>query len=105
MTEHYDHQETRDPEARETALFSGLPNALRDIAAKSAGWADWLGGVDLSAIGSRAALAAIPVLRKPDLMERQSADPPFGGFITGGEFTGDDGLLYHRMMAWVKDRR
>jgi phenylacetate-CoA ligase len=53
----------------ETAVSSGLP-AL----------AAWLGNPDpASIVRPQAALARLPVLRKPDLMEMQAANPPFGG--------------------------
>ena len=35
----------------------------------------------MGVISSREALAGIPVLRKPELMEAQAANPPFGGFV------------------------
>ena len=34
-----------------------------------------------AASNSRAALAKLPVLRKPELMAFQAGDPPFGGFV------------------------
>jgi phenylacetate-CoA ligase len=44
-------------------------------------------GVDASAVTSRAALAKLPVTRKPELLERQKAQratDPFGGYSTVG---------------------
>lgn len=46
------------------------------------GWAAHLEGVDPEAVTSRASLAALPVLRKGDLLERQRAVPPLGGFAS-----------------------
>jgi phenylacetate-CoA ligase len=77
--EYYDELETRDPEQRERELFLGLPQLL--ARAKSApAWAEHLRGIDPEAVNSRAALAKLPVLRKPQLAARQQEHPPFGGF-------------------------
>ncbi|MEM8813396.1 MAG: AMP-binding protein [Pseudomonadota bacterium] len=83
MTDYYDHLETREANAREAALFSGLAAALHTIMSESPGWATWLEGVDPASVTDRAALARVPVLRKPDLMARQGENPPFGGFVIG----------------------
>jgi phenylacetate-CoA ligase len=80
--EHYDQLETRDPEQRERALFTGLPEFLRHAVANAPGWAAQLKGADLGAATSRAALAKLPVLRKATLKELQAEHPPFGGFTT-----------------------
>lgn len=80
MPAHFDELETRDPAAREQALFAALPGFLARATAAAPGLARWLDGHDLSAVTSRAALAALPVLRKSELMEFQQAEPPFGGF-------------------------
>lgn len=80
MGDHFDTSETRRADEREAALFSALPDFLKEAAAAAPGLARWLDGVDLRKVNSRAALAALPVLRKPDLMQFQTQDPPFGGF-------------------------
>jgi phenylacetate-CoA ligase len=77
--EHYDQLETRDPEAREAELLGRLPNLIA-LALSAPGWAEQLAGVEPNAVTSRAALAALPVLRKSDLLARQKTQPPFGGF-------------------------
>src|SRR3546814_1413031 len=41
-----------------------------------------LAGVDPAAVTDRGALAQLPVIRKADLMERQSPAAPFGGLAT-----------------------
>src|SRR5471032_1870639 len=46
-------------------------------------YAERLGGADPADITSRAALAALPVLRKADLPALHKAAPPFGGFVAG----------------------
>ncbi len=79
MPEFYDDLETRAPELREREHFSKLPDVIAR-AMNASGWAEQLAGVDPRSVTSRAALAALPVLRKPELKERQQARPPFGGF-------------------------
>jgi phenylacetate-CoA ligase len=79
MGDFYDALETRAADAREREQFAQLPKVLtRAIAAP--GWAKQLAGVDVKAVGSRVALAALPVLRKSDLLTLQQEHPPFGGF-------------------------
>ena len=82
MPEFYDAQDAQNPAAREAALLARLP-ALVAGAMAAPGWAQHLGAVDPAAVTSRAALAALPVLRKSDLPTLQRASPPFGGFRTG----------------------
>ena len=77
--DHYDELETRDPEMRERELLGRLPNVIA-LALSAPGWAEQLAGVEPNAVTSRAALAALPVLRKSDLLARQKMRPPFGGF-------------------------
>ena len=80
MASHFDELETRAPQARERDLFARLPEFLRKMSAAAPGLGRWLAGHDLSKVTSRTALAALPVLRKAELMEMQRAEPPFGGF-------------------------
>jgi phenylacetate-CoA ligase len=80
MPAHFDESETREPQAREQALFARLPMFLAQATKSAPGLARWLAGHDLAAVSSREALARLPVLRKSELMELQRNDPPFGGF-------------------------
>ncbi len=82
MAEHYDDLESRAPEAREGALMARLPGLVAHAMAAAPGWARRLAGVEPSAVSSRKALAALPVLRKQDLKTLQEVDPPFGGLTT-----------------------
>ncbi len=82
MSEFYDACDTQDAAEREAALLARLP-ALVTAAVQAPGWARHLGSVDPAAVSTRAALAALPVLRKSDLPAMQRAAPPFGGFRTG----------------------
>jgi phenylacetate-CoA ligase len=77
---HFDALEIRGPAEREAAFFAALPGFLAKAASETPGLGRWLSGVDLAAVTDRRALAALPVLRKPRLMELQAEDPPFGGF-------------------------
>ncbi len=79
---HFDQLETRDPEQRERAQFNLLPDLIRRSMELAPGWAKHLEGVDPAAVRSREALARLPVLRKPELLEKQAANPPLGGFAT-----------------------
>jgi phenylacetate-coenzyme A ligase PaaK-like adenylate-forming protein len=79
MPEYYDALETRDPEARERALMAALPAHLAHAKKNAPGWARILSGVDPGAVGTRAALARLPVTRKSDLGALQKSDPPLGG--------------------------
>ena len=80
--EHFDTLETREPGERDADLFARLPGHVADAMAKAPGWARHLEGCDPASLADRAALARLPVLRKPDLMAAQAQTPPFGGFAT-----------------------
>jgi len=78
MSDFYDSLETRDPAQRERDQFAALPAAIAR-AMTAPGWARQLAGVDPGSVTSRAALAALPVLRKADIAALQKEHPPFGG--------------------------
>ena len=87
MTEYFDPLETRDPEVREAALMRALPGHIAHAKQSTAAFAERLAGIDAAAVTSRAALAALPVTRKHELLERQKAlraQDPFGGFSAIG---------------------
>jgi phenylacetate-CoA ligase len=79
VADHYDALETRARAEREHDLFSRLPAQLSHAKEKSAFYRDALAAIDASRIDSRAALAALPVTRKSQLVEIQSRARPFGG--------------------------
>jgi len=79
-SEHFDERETRDPEAREAALLAALPGQIAHAKNQAPAFAEILMDVDPPAVTGRAALARLPVTRKSDLMARQGAAPPLGGF-------------------------
>lgn len=80
MSDYFDELETRAPEAREAAHFEQLRQFLADIQKTCPGWKTRLKDIACDTITSREALAAIPMLRKDDLMAAQAKAPPFGGF-------------------------
>ncbi len=103
----YDDLETRDPEAREKALLSALPDQVAHARANAPFYSDALKDVDAKSITSREALAALPVTRKSEVIELQKSKPPFGGLaaIDAGDaaavFT-SPGPIYE-LMSGTKD--
>src|SRR5487761_2670452 len=79
MSEHYDSLETRDPAAREQALFAALPAQIAHAKQNAPGFSRILADFDPQAITTRVALARLPVTRKSDLGELQKRQPPLGG--------------------------
>jgi phenylacetate-CoA ligase len=75
---HFDALETRSADARAADLARQLPQQIARAQALPGNSA--LKQVDADTIISRAALAALPVLRKSDLAGAQAATPPLGGF-------------------------
>ena len=83
MSNFYDSLDQRDPAVREAALLQALPAQIAHAQTAASAWATILQGVKASDINSRAALAALPVTRKYELLERQQAqraNDVFGGF-------------------------
>ena len=83
----FDALETRDPEAREAAQLAALSAQIAHAKARTTAASARLRDVDAAAINSRAALATLPVLRKHELLEAQTAHrdgDPFGGFAAIG---------------------
>ena len=89
MTAYFDALETREPEVRERDLFEKLPSFLARALSQAEGLKNWLPEIDPKSIDSRSALAALPVLRKQDLMAAQAANPPFGGFAATDALRGN----------------
>lgn len=82
-SDYFDELETRDPAERERRLFQLLPEQIANAQKNAPAFAKLLDGVDPIAIGSRAALARLPVIRKSELIDRQKEQykdrDPFGG--------------------------
>lgn len=79
MTDHYDALETRSADQRAADMATALPAQIAHAKANAAYYGKILADTDPVAIDGPAALAALPVTRKSDLMARQKEDPPFGG--------------------------
>jgi len=75
----YDALESRAREEREADLMRRLPAQLAHATANTPFYRDLLSGIDPRAVVSRGALAALPLTRKSELVERQRAERPFGG--------------------------
>lgn len=82
MIEHFDHLETREPERRDTENFAVLRALLGKASGEAPALARQLAGIDIEALSEPSALAAIPVLRKPELAQMQKEAPPFAGLTT-----------------------
>ncbi|MBS0429271.1 MAG: AMP-binding protein [Proteobacteria bacterium] len=83
MTDFYDALETRDPAERQRDLLAALPRQILQAQTAAPAFAKILADVKPAEVNSRAALAALPVTRKSELLalqkERRASDP-FGGF-------------------------
>jgi len=80
----HDTAETRDPAQREAGWFAALPGQVAHAQAESPAFARILAGVDASQVTDRAALARLPVTRKTQLLEQQTASRAEGGDAFGG---------------------
>lgn len=81
MSAYYDDLEIRDPEERAASLARDLGLAIAN-AKRAPSMARALREVEPEDIRSRADLARLPLMRKPELAEAQRRRPPFGGFAT-----------------------
>jgi len=70
---HYDALETRSHAQREAAQMAALALQIAHAKAHAPAFARSLAHVDAASVTSRAALAQLPVIRKHELLERQSA--------------------------------
>ena len=75
----FDDLETRSADQRANDLALALPAQIAN-AQKLSGYSNALCGVDASAIQTIEDLAALPVLRKSDLVHAQSENGPLGGY-------------------------
>ncbi len=79
-----DPKEKRTAAERDQDLFSRLPAQIAHAKQNAPAFAALLSDVNATTITSRAALATLPVLRKSELLERQKAARPFGGYAAAG---------------------
>ncbi len=83
MSTFFDALETREPLVREVALLAALPGQIANAQANARAFAVSLRGIDSAGVTTRARLAALPVIRKNELLEAQRtgrAGDLFGGF-------------------------
>jgi phenylacetate-CoA ligase len=79
VSTHYDASETRSADERAADLARVLPQAIAR-AQRAPAYAALFAGVDAAAVTDAAALAALPVTRKSELIRLQAEAPPLGGF-------------------------
>ncbi len=80
--DHFDPLESRDPAAREQALFVELRLHIARAKANAAYYRRVLADLDPTTITDRAALQRLPVLSKTALIDLQAEAPPLGGLET-----------------------
>ncbi len=83
MSEFFDALEIRSADERDAAQMAQLRAQVSHAKAATRYFADTLADVDPAALTDRAALAALPLVRKSSILELQAKDPPFGGLCTG----------------------
>lgn len=79
MSQYYDALETRDPAVRQAELIKAVAAQVGHAMNRSPACAEILAGVNPGEITSPEAIAALPLMRKSDLAQRQKSLPPFGG--------------------------
>lgn len=79
MPDHFDRLENRTPAARETTSFRDLRHILAVSKPRAQVLRAQLKGINPATITTRAELAAIPILRRHDLLALQAETAPFGG--------------------------
>jgi len=75
----FDQLEARPPDVREADLMAALSAQIAHARANAPAFARILAHVDPAAVTDRAALAALPVTRKSDVIALQADAPPLGG--------------------------
>ncbi len=89
MTMHYDQRETRASDERTASLTEDVLAHIAHAKSHAPAYAEILGDVDMGDLASLGDIAALPLTRKSELMERQGQAPPFGGLaaLTGAPLT------------------
>ncbi|MDX9707220.1 MAG: AMP-binding protein, partial [Azospira sp.] len=90
--EFFDALETRLPEVRERQQMAALPSLVAFAKTYAPAFGELLADVDAESVTTREALAKLPVTRKSELLERQQARRPFGGFV--GDWRGRVARVY-----------
>jgi phenylacetate-CoA ligase len=87
MSRFFDALETRDWKTREASLLAALPGQIANAQANAPAFSQRLRGIDGAGVTTRARLAALPVIRKSELLDAQRAargGDVFGGFSSLG---------------------
>ncbi|MEN9433983.1 MAG: hypothetical protein RLZZ422_1572 [Pseudomonadota bacterium] len=79
MAEFYDVLETRDPDEREAALIQLVAQQVAHAKQSTPAYAERLAHVNPEQLNSKAAIAQLPLTRKPELSALQKAHRPLGG--------------------------
>jgi len=90
--EYFDALETRSPEVRERQQMAALPSLISFAKSYAPAFGESLADVDAEKVTTREALAGLPVIRKSELLSRQQAARPFGGFV--GDWRGRIARVY-----------
>ncbi|MDE0281584.1 MAG: AMP-binding protein [Gammaproteobacteria bacterium] len=89
MTMHYDQRESRTNDERAASLTTDVLAHIVHANTHSPAYAEILGDVDIGDLATLEDIAALPLTRKSELIERQGQAPPFGGLaaLTGEPLT------------------
>ncbi len=89
MTKYYDQRETRPSDERAASLTADVLAHIVHAKTHSPAYAEILGDVDIGDLATLEDIAALPLTRKSELIERQGQAPPFGGLaaLTGEPLT------------------
>ena len=79
---YYDRKETRSADERANDYNKAFPELVKLATTRTKGYSGLYKEIDLREIKSTEDLNQLPVLRKAELQNYQSANLPFGGFTT-----------------------
>lgn len=86
MHDYYDERETRSRDQRQHELTRDIIAHVLRAKSRAPAYAERLRDIDIDGFRSLQDFAAVPLTRKSELMEMQSAAPPFGGLaVLDGE--------------------
>ncbi len=92
MTDYFDHKETRSQDERESDQLQKLQTCLSEAKERAPFYRETLADIDPGKITAITDLAALPVVRKSNLIAMQSSSSPFGGL--GQVSTGEMARLF-----------
>ncbi|MFN3764071.1 MAG: phenylacetate--CoA ligase family protein [Aliihoeflea sp.] len=74
-----EHRDIAPAPGGDADLLAAMRKQISHVVEYQPFWASRLASVDIASLTSRAALGAVPVLRKSELVDLQAKAPPFGG--------------------------